>query len=134
MVVGSLAASFAITDHLDPSNPYGLNFGGLTGFGGGRSAFITDQLFAARDQINTSNGATSTRTGVTVFSNNLVMINANVVPVDFQTFAGPGVTACTCAFMQWGWWVGEVQNNSASNSQRERFLGTWVAGKGGLHA
>jgi hypothetical protein len=126
-------ATFGVTDATSTA-AYALNFGAISGFGGGRSSFISDLVFGARDAISTqllSNGnyaSTSTVNGSTVFSNNLFFVTSNTVPIDLQSFAGPGVTACTCSFMQWGWWAGEVQNNSSGSSPRERFIGTWVAG------
>ncbi len=124
-----LAAQFNFSDISNASaNQYQLQFGITTGFSGGRSAFITDQIFAARDTLNPINGTSSTSiaNGVTVANNRLFLVSSSTVPIDFQSFAGAGVTACTCSFMQWGWWIGEVQNGN--NAQFERFLGTWVVG------
>ena len=116
-------ASFTVTDVLNGTN-YGLQFGSTSGFNDGRSAFITDQVFGARDAVTTSGGPVSTINGSTANFSRMFMVSAATVPIDFTSFAGPGVTACTCSFMQWGWWIGEVDPTSAQN----RFLGTWVAG------
>ena len=118
-----VSASFTVTDVQNGTN-YGLQFGSTSGFNDGRSAFISDQVFAARDAVTTSGGPVSTINGSTANFSRLFMVSSTAVPIDFQSFAGPGVTACTCSFMQWGWWIGEVDPSSAQN----RFLGTWVAG------
>ena len=120
-----LAATFNFQDVNGPANQYSMQFGSTGGYNGGRSAFITDQIFAARDTLSSSNGPVSMANGSTVMQNHLFLVSSSTVPIDFQTFAGSGVTACTCSFMQWGWWIGEIQDSS---SQFERFLGTWVVG------
>ncbi|HUA54741.1 MAG TPA: FecR family protein [Candidatus Sulfotelmatobacter sp.] len=123
-----LAATFNFSDIQSMNaNQYSMQFGSTGGFNGGRSAFITDQLFAARDTLAGDGvSPTSTANGSTVSFNRLFLVSSSTVPIDFQTFAGQGVTACTCSFMQWGWWIGEVQNGGGG--QFERFLGTWVVG------
>jgi hypothetical protein len=120
-----MSATFNVSDALVSNQNYGLNFGSTTGFNDGRSSFITDQLFAARDAVTSSGGPTSTYNGSTAGFSRLFMVSSAAVPIDFQSFAGAGVTACTCSFMQWGWWIGEVQ---APGANPDRFLGTWVAG------
>jgi hypothetical protein len=118
-----LAAQFNFSDG---GNNYNLNFGGTSGFNAGRSSFINDALFAARESVDSNVNSTSQFNGATSPFTKLFMVSAATVPIDFQTFAGPGVTACTCSFMQWGWWIGEVQD---PNGVRQRFnLATWVAG------
>jgi hypothetical protein len=118
-----VSASFNVVD-IQNGTTYGLQFGSTSGFSDGRSAFISDQVFAARDAVTNSGGPVSTINGSTANFSRLFMVSSGAVPIDFQSFAGPGVTACTCSFMQWGWWIGEVDPTSAQN----RFVGTWVAG------
>jgi hypothetical protein len=108
------------------SNSYVLNFGSTSGFNDGRSSYINNQIFAARDGVDTSGNPTSMINGSTAAFSRTFMVSAAAVPIDFQTFAGAGVTACTCSFMQWGWWIGELRS---ANGTAERFnLSTWVAG------
>jgi hypothetical protein len=122
----TMGAIFNFQD-LFTSDQYKLQFGNNTGNVGTRSAFINDLIFASRDSRDVNGLPLSTVNGSTAVFNRLFMITSNVVPIDFQTFAGPGVSACVCAFMRWGWWIGEVQN--PSTNIRERFnLATWVAG------
>jgi hypothetical protein len=118
-------AAFGFTD--SNSNNYLLNFGSNTGFNDGRSSFINNQIFAARDGVDNSGNPTSTINGRTAAFSRTFMISSGAVPIDFQTFAGAGVTACTCSFMQWGWWIGEVRSGTGQSAQRFS-LSTWVAG------
>jgi hypothetical protein len=121
-----MGATFNFNDTVT-RDAYRLSFGDVTGSFGTRDAFINDMIFASRDARDSNLNPLSTFNGTTVAFNRLFMVSSAVVPIDFQTFAGPGVTACVCAFMQWGWWIGEVQNPGGST--RERFnLATWVTG------
>ena len=120
-----MQATMAFSD--SASNSYVLNFGSISGFNDGRSSYINDRIFAARDGVDNNGNPTSTINGSTAAFSRMFMVSAATVPIDFQTFAGSGVTACTCSFMQWGWWVGEVRNGNGQSAQRFN-LATWVAG------
>ena len=127
----TMGAVFNFTD-LSSGDAYKLAFGNVN-LGGGivssgtRDAFINDLVFGARDSRDTNGNPLSTVNGSQVSFNRLLMIPYSLAPIDFQGFAGSGVTACTCSFMRWGWWIGEVQNPSGGNFERFN-LATWVAG------
>jgi hypothetical protein len=123
-----MSANFGFINYTN-GDSYNLVFGNPNGSLGTRGTFINDLIFASREALDTSGNPMSTLNSSPVAFNRLFMVPASVVPIDLQSFAGPGVTACACQFLQWGWWVGEVQNTSSSSSLRERFqLATWVAG------
>ena len=114
----------------------------LGGSAGGRfstSAFVDDNTYALRDrsQANFPGSVTTnvTKNGVTSGGNDVssrtVMVSYGAAPVA-NFFASAGVTPCTCDFMTWGWWGGDVvySNNSVYNpGGRDRInLATYVAG------
>lgn len=116
-----------------------FNLGGIQGGRLSTQAFINDKIYALRDRPAenfgtdavaqvTKNGNTSTGTDVTARTN---MVSFGAAPVD-SFFAAQGVTPCTCEFMTWGWWSGEIRygNNSVYNpSGRDRLhLASYVAG------
>jgi len=59
------------------------------------------------------------------------LLSYNTAPVS-QFFASQGVTPCSCEFMTWGWWGGDVRYNAGSSYNpdgRDRLnLATYVAG------
>ena len=113
-----------------------FRLGGISNVGRtGQSSFIDDQTYALRDRTQgTSTTAVMvgsiTSTGSSVASRT-VMASYGAAPVP-NFFAGHGVTPCTCEFMTWGWWSGEVTYGSGSAylpGARDRLnLATYVAG------
>ncbi len=115
-----------------------FNLGGTSGPRFATQTFINDQVYALRDRPTdsfstqvasvTSNGNTSTGTDITARTN---MVSYGAAPVA-NFFVAQGVTPCTCEFMTWGWWSGEVRygNNSVYNPNgRDRLhLASYVAG------
>jgi len=112
-----------------------FRLGGINVGRTGQSSFIDDQAYAMRDR--TSGGATTsvtvgstTSTGADVVSRT-ILASYGATPVP-GFFAGQGVTPCTCEFMTWGWWSGDVNYASSSAYNpggRDRLnLATYVAG------
>jgi Cadherin domain/FecR protein len=110
-----------------------LNFGSLTGPAGGRSAFIDDNIFAARDANNVNStrdpgpGVTGVQTPVT---DRMFMVTSNTVPLTtIPNGLNPAdaIAPCACDFMKWGWWVAEVLDTPETRRDRVH-LATWVAG------
>lgn len=106
---------------------YSLIFGNPQGALGAASAFVNDLIFASRDARNTAGNPMSTfGSGSAVSFNRLFMMPNSVAQINLSSFAGP-ISQCVCEFMQWGWWIGEVQ--ATTSSPRDRFqLATWVTG------
>jgi hypothetical protein len=113
-----------------------FHLGGTTGGNDASSAFIDDNTYAVNDRtaavgntttIAVSSGGSSS-TGVT---SSTTMVSYATAPTP-SLFTNAGVTACTCSFLTWGWWGGNVSysNNSAYNpggTDRLNFA-TYVAG------
>src|SRR5581483_4191816 len=105
-----------------------FNLGGTTGSNVSTSAFIDDNIYAARDHDPSTSTVGGTTTGV---ASNTQIVSYNTAAVD-TLFTNAGVTKCTCAFLSWGWWGGDVAySNSASYNAggRDRLnLVPYVAG------
>lgn len=115
-----------------------FQLGGTTGQTHATSAFIDNGTYALRDRSPdlfptqttsvTSNGITS---GGTKVQSRTAMVSYNAAPTP-QFFTAQGVTPCTCDFMTWGWWGGDVKYNGDSSynpNGRDRInLATYVAG------
>ena len=113
-----------------------LQFGGVTStLDGSHSLFVDNSTFAATEsgsvasQINGTNlpfessGQPGTRLG---------MVTSSTVPGAANgLFQAAGATPCTCQFLQWGYWTGELdQVNSNGNLIRSdrANINTWIAG------
>jgi hypothetical protein len=102
-----------------------LPLGGLTPGATVTSAFIDDANFAM------THSATA---GATYFEGNpatarVIAVTQSTVPV--QNFLPEGVTFCSCEYLTWGYWAGEVRYTSGPRAgETDRMhLGTWVAGE-----
>jgi len=108
-----------------------FRLGGTTSNSAATSAFIDDKTYAMRDRpADIGNTTTIGGSGVGITSNT-VMVSYNTAPVP-TLFSNAGVTPCTCAFLTWGWWGGDVKYGSGAAynaGRRDRLnLGTYVAG------
>ncbi|MBP7066324.1 FecR domain-containing protein [Ferrovibrio sp.] len=105
------------------SKNFKLEFGDTSGGGVGRSAFINDQLYAARD----SNSRTTTLDTVAVDQSQLLMVSSKVASVD-TSFMPTGTSFCVdCDNLSWGWWLANIREPSAGPVDRVH-LGTYVTG------
>lgn len=132
------AATITINQWDGTSTSARFQLGGTTGQTHATSAFIDDRTYAVFDRSPTefatqttsvtSNGITSG--GLNVQSRT-TMASYNAAPTP-EFFAAQGVTPCTCDFMTWGWWGGDVKYNAGSSynpNGRDRLnLATYVAG------
>lgn len=119
-----------------------FQLGGVTGPTSATSAFIDDKTYALRDrppefatQITsvTSRGVTSGGTPDNPdIQSRTAMVSYNAAPLSPEFFAAQNVTPCTCDFMTWGWWGGDVKYNASSpynaNGRDRLNLATYVAG------
>jgi len=114
-----------------------FKLGGTSGPRAATSSFIDDTLYALRDRpagvlSNTTSITSSagTSTGADVISNTFI-VSSGAAPAP-GLFQAAGVTPCTCEFLTWGWWNGDVaySANSVHNpGGRDRLnLATYVAG------
>jgi len=119
-----VAASMAFTDVNNPYNSYDLKFGSTTGLNANSSSFIDDQRYAA----GSSPTGGSTNNGNPVVTN-LAMVTHQGVGNDADLLPA-GVSYCSCEFMSWGYWMGDMQYTTgprAGESERVH-VATWVAG------
>ncbi|MGD9885582.1 MAG: FecR domain-containing protein [Reyranella sp.] len=132
------AATITINQWDGTSTSATFQLGGTSGQTFATSAFIDDRTYALRDRSPdlfatqttsvTSHGITSSGTDV---QSRTAMVSYNAAPTP-EFFAAQGVTPCTCDFMTWGWWGGDVRYNPGSSynpNGRDRLnLATYVAG------
>lgn len=119
-----------------------FRLGTTTGQNYSTSAFIDDKVYAMRDRPSdrfTPLGVATTEVGGNTGSDvtsTTVMVSYNTAGLGTTAATNPfiaaGVTPCTCEFMTWGWWGGDISysNTSTYNAGgRERInLATYVAG------
>jgi hypothetical protein len=94
-----------------------------------RSAFIDDNTFAAREQMQTDgiHAATNTTTvnGTTVDGANLYMVTHDVV--NDSGLLPSGVSYCSCQYVKWGYWGGNILWDGKGDADAGHLM-TWVAG------
>ena len=121
------------SSEIPANNGMVLQFGSLsTGNTNARQAFINNNLFAAFESPTTN----STVNGVTVpYSNanfpnpepNIYLVTQTAAPSTALLPKG----ACTCQFLQWGYWGGEIDTPASGSSAARTDVGNinfWVAG------
>jgi hypothetical protein len=119
-----LAATFNIqAQDNQTSNSLALNFGSLSGFSSASSAFIDDTRFGASESPSST---PSTFNGTPATSARLFMVSSGTlgsVTID-------GVQLCTCEYLKWGYWSGDVAGSNAQGQivYSRAHLATWVAG------
>ena len=116
-----------------------FQLGGTSGSNYATSSFVNDGVYGLRDRpaglLNNTTSVTSggtTSTGADVNSSTVLVSAGTVQGAANSLFTASGVTPCTCAFLTWGWWGGDIgySNNSVYNpGGRDRInLATYVAG------
>jgi hypothetical protein len=91
----------------------------------GHSAFFDDESFGAGAADNGTNQVDGTNV---LGDRAQLYLVTNVSEATASLFSAAGVTACTCAFLNWGLWGGNLENSVASNNERVHLAG-WVAGQ-----
>ena len=108
-----------------------FHLGGTTGSNSASSAFIDDKNYAVRDRTSDIGGTTAIAGSTANVTSNTTMVSYGVAPTA-NLFTDSGVTPCTCAFLTWGWWGGDVSYSNGSTYNpggRDRInLATYVAG------
>ena len=99
-----------------------FQLGGTSGVNANTSSFVDNGTYALRDRNSadfpsgtttsvTSQGITTIGTGV---ASQTTMVSYNTAPTA-NLFAASGVTPCTCEFLSWGWWSGNVNYSNTSS-------------------
>ncbi len=107
-----------------------FKLGSVTGSNDSTSAFIDDKRYAIADG-NAGSRLTSIAGSTSNVTSNTVMVSYNSAAID-SLFTAAGVTKCSCDFLTWGWWSGDIGYASGSTYNaggRDRLnLATYVAG------
>jgi len=113
-----------------------LNFGGLDITTPVRAVYIDNNIFAAADSALTQSSINGNLLPLpqnntsTAPSPSLAMVTSGTVPN--TSWMPAGVTPCTCQFLQWGYWTGQVASTTTSGlgvAREDRaYINTWVAG------
>jgi hypothetical protein len=126
-----------VVDQWDGQNTSGtFRLGGTSGSSSATSAFIDDRNYALRDRPESIGDSTTftvgnSASGAGDVQSRTVMVSADVAPVP-SFWQQQGVTPCTCEYLTWGWWSGDIRYNAGSSLNaegRDRLnLATYVAG------
>ena len=127
------SVTFGVKDWGGTGTSATFRLGGTSGPNHATSSFIDDKTYAATDRpadLFTRSTSVGGSGGAYITSRTSV-VSYNAAPIP-SFFAAAGVTPCTCEFMTWGWWGGDVSysSNSLYNpGGRDRInLATYVAG------
>jgi hypothetical protein len=97
----------------------------------GDSAFIDNNIFGASDSLKDSSGnsikGAEFASGSSVTVANLHMFTSDDDQLNGTSFIPSGVTLCTCNFMAWGFWGGDITR--ADGTHEIIHLANWVAGE-----
>ncbi|MFZ5784739.1 MAG: FecR domain-containing protein [Pseudomonadota bacterium] len=115
-----------------------FKLGGTTGARYATNVFIDDKTYALRDRpadlFGTQTASVTVGSGTSGGADvtaRTTMVSYGAAPVA-NFFASQGVTPCTCEFMSWGWWSGEVRYGASSvynpNGRERLNLATYVTG------
>lgn len=130
-----LSAMIQVEDALGSSyiEEYQIGFGRFPE-GSGTSAYIDDETYAARHNKFVTKVFADGGTELSLLDSNpfTYFLTNTLVPVD--GFLPAGVTFCTCAFMEWGYWGGRLFHQDPEgvpgDGRSDYFhLETWVAGE-----
>ncbi|MBM3505618.1 MAG: hypothetical protein FJX65_17340 [Alphaproteobacteria bacterium] len=131
IATNKVAASFDVT-RTNTSGSFVATFGdfdvGAFGSGSnssGNSAFIDDNKFGARENPSGS----FTAAGSSASSPILYMVSADVGMANVAVGKFSDVNFCSCAFLTWGLWGGEIQTGGSGEGSIYRMhAAPWVAG------
>lgn len=125
------ASAQVSVDKWDGSTSATFQMGGTTGGNEASGAFIDDKNYAMRDRTSAIGNTTSIAGSTANVTSNTAMLSYAVAPTA-NLFSDAGVTPCTCSFMTWGWWGGDVSYSNSSGYNpggRDRLnFASYVAG------
>ena len=114
-----------------------LSFGDVTGgTNASRGTYINNDIYAATDSpitassINGNSLPLPPNSTTAAPSPSIAMVTSGTVPNN--SWMPPGVTPCSCQYLQWGYWTGQVQSTPTTglgvNRTDRAFINTWIAG------
>jgi trimeric autotransporter adhesin len=132
-----VAATFTGADPFTASSSgvssLAVNFGTVSSRPFARTAFIDDNVFAARESPDQASQINGTALPLPPNQNNapqLGLVSSATVPIPSGTF--PGVTFCDCQYLKWGFWTGQLNQVNSTNTAITRsdraFVNTFIAG------
>jgi hypothetical protein len=103
-----------------------LSYGSLSPGGtNARQGYINDNLFGVLESPGGSGSSLNGNGGTAT----LYLVDSNAVPTAINNLLPAGVTACSCQYLQWGYWGGELAtDNEAGQRNDVGTINTWVAG------
>lgn len=131
------SATFTVPEWDGSTTSATFQLGGTTGSGFSISSFIDDKIYAMADRPadvldnTTSITVNSVTSAPTDVQSRTFAVSYGTAPID-TFFTDQNVTKCTCDFLTWGWWSGDVKYEASSaynTGGRDRLnLATYVAG------
>jgi hypothetical protein len=108
-----------------------FHLGGTTGGNDASSSFVDDNTYAVRDRTAAVGGTTTVAGSSNGVTSSTTLVSYATAPTP-TLFSNAGVTPCTCSFLTWGWWGGNVNYSNTSgyapgSADRMNFA-TYVAG------
>jgi hypothetical protein len=137
-----VAATFTGADPFTPGqsgiNSMVLSFGDVTGgTNSSRGTYINNNIFAATDSPITASSINGNplplppNSTTTAPSPSIAMVTSGTVPNN--SWMPPGITPCSCQYLQWGYWTGQVPSTATTGlgvARTDRaFINTWIAGQ-----
>jgi trimeric autotransporter adhesin len=125
-IAATLAGGDPFTSRQSGAGSVVLSFGSLSpGDTNARQGYINDNLFGVLESPGGSGSSLNGNGGTAV----LYLVDSNAVPTAINNLLPVGVTACSCQYLQWGYWGGELTTESESGTRNDvATINTWVAG------
>jgi len=136
-------ATFVATDPFTSSqsgiNSLVLAFGSNTGgTNGSNGTYINNNIYAATQSpinnsaINGNNLTLPPNNTASAPSPSIAMVTSGTVPDAINSILPAGVTPCSCQYLQWGYWTGQVTSTTSqglgTNRTDRAYINTWLAG------
>ncbi len=112
-----------------------MEFGGLTGSGGGREVFVDDNIYGAVEsgtkaqQINREDLVVN---GDMAEAGKLYLLSSGAAPPPTSLLPS-GSSYCECKYLQWGYWGGDLRTGNSTDNTISRIdrggINFWTAGQ-----
>jgi hypothetical protein len=138
-----LAAVFVGTDPFTSAqsgvSSISLAFGSTNGSdSAGFGTYVNNTVYAALDSPDTQSSVNGNKLPLLANSTNanpsprIAMVTSGTVPGAIDSILPSGVTPCTCQYLQWGYWTGQVTSTPTQglgvNRTDRAYVNTWLAG------
>ena len=125
-VAAVITGSDPFTSNASGVNSLVLSFGSLSpGSTNGRIGYINDNLFGVLESPGGAGSSLNSNAG----NANIYLVTNTAVPNALATILPANVTPCTCAYVQWGYWGGQLTTSTDGGTRYDSgAINTWVAG------